>query len=167
MDNKILVTGIGVISAIGNSVPENLSSLRSAQSGIGPIRYLETVHKNDFMVGELQLSNDDLCEFMEIAAKDKIKHSRTSLMTLAAAREALMDCGLMAENMILAAQSMGIGSVCLGSPARFMTSPVAAEYLARLGFSEGYRLALVIGFGYPDESPAAKPRDETKVKWIE
>ena len=42
MDNKILVTGIGVISAIGNSVSENLSSLRSAKSGIGPIRYLET-----------------------------------------------------------------------------------------------------------------------------
>ncbi len=94
MDNKILVTGIGVISAIGNSVSENLSSLRSAKSGIGPIRYLETVHKNDFMVGELQLSNDDLCDLLEIAAKDKIKHSRTSLMTLAAAGEALLDCGL-------------------------------------------------------------------------
>ncbi len=81
--------------------------------------------------------------------------------------EALIDCGLMAENMILAAGSMGIGSVCLGAPARFLTSPVAAEYLARLGFSEGYSLALVIGFGYPDESPAAKPRDQAKVKWIE
>jgi nitroreductase len=81
--------------------------------------------------------------------------------------EALIDCGLMAENMILAAGSMGLGSVCLGAPARFLTSPVAAEYLARLGFSEGYSLALVIGFGYPDESPAAKPRDQAKVKWIE
>ena len=31
-----------------------------------------------------------------------------------------VDCGLMAENMILSAWSMGIGSCCLGGPARFM-----------------------------------------------
>ena len=31
-----------------------------------------------------------------------------------------VDCGLMSENMILSAWSMGIGSCCLGGPARFM-----------------------------------------------
>ena len=77
------------------------------------------------------------------------------------------DCGLLSENMMLAAQSMGIGSCCLGSPAAFMRSPAAAEYLKKLGFSEGYELLYCIAFGYPDETPAAKPRDLTKIKFVE
>lgn len=77
------------------------------------------------------------------------------------------DCGLLAENMMISAWSMGIGSCCLGSPARFMKTPEAAEYLQELGFSEGYELLYCIGFGYPDEAPAAKPREAAKVKFVE
>lgn len=76
------------------------------------------------------------------------------------------DCGLLAENMMISAWSMGIGSCCLGSPARFMKTPEAAEYLQKLGFSEGYELLYCIGFGYPDEAPAAKPREAAKVKFV-
>ena len=77
------------------------------------------------------------------------------------------DCGLLAENMMISAWSMGIGSCCLGSPARFMKTPEAAEYLQKLGFSEGYELLYCIGFGYPDEAPVAKPREAAKVKFVE
>ncbi len=78
-----------------------------------------------------------------------------------------IDCGLLGGNMILAAQSMGIGSCCLGAPARFMKSPEAAEYLKKLNFSEGYELLYCIAFGYPDEAPAAKPRKAEKVRFID
>lgn len=79
-----------------------------------------------------------------------------------------VDCGLMAENMILSAWSMGIGSCCLGGPARFMKShPEAKEYLKQMGFSENYDLLLCIAFGYPDETPAAKPRNAGKVKFMD
>lgn len=79
-----------------------------------------------------------------------------------------IDCGLLSGNMMLSAWSMGIGSCCLGGPVRFMlTDKEAAPYLERLGFSEGYELTLCIAFGYPDEAPAAKPRDMGKVKFVE
>ena len=79
-----------------------------------------------------------------------------------------IDCGLLGENMILAAQSMGIGSCCLGSPVRFMlTEPEAAEYVKRLELPEGYNLLYCIAFGHPDESPEAKPRDTSKIKFID
>ncbi len=79
-----------------------------------------------------------------------------------------VDCGLLGENMVLSAWSMGIGSCCLGSPIRFMkTNPDAAEYLKRLNIPEGYDLLYCIAFGYPDESPAAKPRDTSKVMFVE
>lgn len=79
-----------------------------------------------------------------------------------------IDCGLLGENMILAAQSMGIGSCCLGSPIRFMlTESEAAEYVKRLELPEGYNLLYCIAFGHPDESPEAKPRDTSKIKFID
>lgn len=79
-----------------------------------------------------------------------------------------IDCGLLGENMVLAAWSMGIGSCCLASPTRFMTdTPEAAGYLKRLELPEGYRLLYCIAFGYPDETPAAKPRDAAKVKYVD
>ena len=79
-----------------------------------------------------------------------------------------VDCGLLAGNMMLSAWSMGIGSCCLGGPARFMTtSPAAAEYLKKLDFPEGYKLLFCIAFGYPDETPAAKPRNAAKVRFVD
>jgi len=78
------------------------------------------------------------------------------------------DCGLLAENMVLSAWSMGIGSICLGSPVRFLTDNTEClPYLEQLGFSEGYELCLCVGFGYADEAPAAKPRDWGKVQYID
>ena len=78
-----------------------------------------------------------------------------------------VDCGLLGENIMLSAWSMGIGSCCLGSAARFLNSDVASEYLKQLGFSEGYELLFCIALGYPDESPAAKPRIADKVKFVD
>ena len=77
------------------------------------------------------------------------------------------DCGLLAGNMMLAAQSLGVGSICLGSPVRFINdAQTSAEILSILGFSENYELSLCVGFGYANEVPAAKPRDINKVQFI-
>lgn len=79
-----------------------------------------------------------------------------------------IDCGLLGGNMVLSAWSMGIGSCCLGGPVRFMlTEKEAAPYLEKLGFSDGYELLYCIAFGYPDETPAAKPRNAEKVRFID
>ena len=78
------------------------------------------------------------------------------------------DCGLLAGNMLLAAQSLGIGSICLGSPVRFINDAQnSAEILDILGFSENYELCLCVGFGYANETPDAKPRDINKVQFVD
>ncbi len=77
----------------------------------------------------------------------------------------VIDCGLLSENIMLSGWSLGVGSVCLGSPIRFLkNSPEAIE---KLGFSPGYTPVICIGMGYADESPEAKPRDFSKVKFVE
>ena len=78
------------------------------------------------------------------------------------------DCGLLAGNVMLAAQSLGVGSICLGSPVRFINDAEnSAEILAMLGFSEGYELCLCVGLGYANETPDAKPRDINKVQFVD
>lgn len=78
------------------------------------------------------------------------------------------DCGLLAENIVLSAWSLGVGSICLGSPVRMLTdNDLCKPYVDRLGFSKGYELCLCIGLGYPDETPEAKPRNMGKVAFVE
>ena len=77
----------------------------------------------------------------------------------------VIDCGILSQNIMLSGWSLGVGSVCLGSPVRFLRN--APEAIAKLGFSEGYTPVICIGMGYPAESPEAKPRDFSKVKFVE
>ncbi|MBQ2784719.1 MAG: nitroreductase [Alistipes sp.] len=78
------------------------------------------------------------------------------------------DCGLLSENMMLSAWSMGIGSCCLGSVVPVMNSEEAKPYMERLNLPEGYKLLVAIAFGYPaGEAPVAPERDASKAYYVE
>ena len=77
----------------------------------------------------------------------------------------VIDCGILSQNIMLSGWSLGVGSVCLGSPIRFLRN--APEAIERLGFSKGYTPVICIGMGYPAESPEAKPRDFSKVRFLD
>lgn len=79
------------------------------------------------------------------------------------------DCGLLSENMMLSAWSMGIGSCCLGSVVPVMNSDAAKPYLERLNLPEDYKLMVAIAFGYPasDDVITAPKRDASKAFYIE
>ncbi|MCQ2253271.1 MAG: nitroreductase family protein [Bacteroidales bacterium] len=79
-----------------------------------------------------------------------------------------VDCGLLGENIILLAQSMGIGSCCMAHPVRLMKNSKACEqYVSRLGISGGYNLLYAIVLGYPNENPDQRGRREDMIKWVE
>ena len=79
-----------------------------------------------------------------------------------------VDCGLMAGNIMLAAKSLGLGTVCMAGPiASFVNQPAGAAFREALDFSEGYEPLLCIGIGYPDEEPTAKPRNMDVIKYVE
>ena len=75
-----------------------------------------------------------------------------------------IDCGIFAQNIMLSAYSLGVGSVCLGRPIPFMKN--CQEVLSMLDFSENYKPVICVGLGYPDETPAPKGRDFSKVRYI-
>ncbi len=93
MKGKVYVVGLGVVSAIGNSVEENLASLEASRSGIGPITLF--VSELSLPVGEVKLSNDDLTRALSYKSR---KTSRTALLGILAAREALRNSSLTIKN---------------------------------------------------------------------
>ncbi|NIJ55131.1 beta-ketoacyl-[acyl-carrier-protein] synthase family protein [Dyadobacter arcticus] len=79
----VRITGIGIVSAIGLTVEENLNALNESRTGIGQVAFLDA--GRDLLVGEVKVSNTDLKNTLSVGAGNI---SRTSLLGLKAAREA-------------------------------------------------------------------------------
>ena len=92
--SRVYITGIGIISSIGNNVTQTLLSLTSGKHGIGPIRLLDTVHKNEFVAGEVQKSNKELIEALGINERNQNKLTRTALLAMVAAKEAYLNAAI-------------------------------------------------------------------------
>jgi len=92
MSSAIVVTGIGIISAIGNNLKETTHALLNMQSGIKPISILNTRHKDDFVLGEIKKTQEEL-HHLANADTDK-PWTRTAILALIAAREAMQDARL-------------------------------------------------------------------------
>ncbi len=88
MGKNIVITGEGIISAIGNDTAAVLQSLREGKTGIGRMRHLRSTHR-ELPVGEVKLSDDEMKAALDIAAE--CETSRTVLMGLWAVRQALTD----------------------------------------------------------------------------
>jgi 3-oxoacyl-[acyl-carrier-protein] synthase-1 len=85
LSEKIYIAGIGVISAIGNNIAENLASLKAGTHGIRPMQHLESIHKEKLPVAEVKLTNEALCEMLQLPSHI----SRTALLSAVAAKEAI------------------------------------------------------------------------------
>ncbi len=94
MTDKIYISGIGIISAIGDNIDESLHSFANYKTGIGSTKYLETIHKNKFVTGEVKHSNTELFEMLAIPEKMQKKYTRTSLIGTIAANQAVKSAGL-------------------------------------------------------------------------
>lgn len=108
--NRIVVTGIGVISAIGNSVAENRISLMQGKCGISFLEMFPSKFSGTLPVGEIKISTD--------ALKDKLGAydpgiTRTTLLALHAMREALAGSQL-TNTQIAAADTALIGASTVG-----------------------------------------------------
>jgi 3-oxoacyl-(acyl-carrier-protein) synthase len=94
MLNRVHISGMGIISAIGKNVEETFHSLSSGKTGIGKIRHLKTVHRNDFVAGEVPYSDHDLAAMAKTPA-----HNRSTLLAIIAAKEAMFNAGMTHEHL--------------------------------------------------------------------
>lgn len=85
--SPITVAGTGIISPIGNNTRECLSALEKGEAGMDDIAWLDTVHRRKIPVAEVKCSNAGLGEMAGMMGSQAM--SRTALLSLIAAREAL------------------------------------------------------------------------------
>lgn len=84
---RIVVTAMGIISSIGNTVEENFVSLIESRPQIGRLQNFDSKHKNSIKVGEVKLTNAQLAQRLGIDSS--IEFSRTVLLGIWAAKEAI------------------------------------------------------------------------------
>ncbi len=87
MSQRVFVTGIGIISGIGNNVEETLQSLKEKKSGVEDIKYLQTIHKGVIPVSEVKLSEEELIERAGLPEGEP--YTRSTLIGIIAADEAV------------------------------------------------------------------------------
>ena len=74
------------------------------------------------------------------------------------------DCFVAAQNMIIAAQSLGIGSCIVGRCAKTFATDRGKEIQTAWGLSEEFEARIHVTLGYPvDNEPTYKPRKENRV----
>lgn len=93
---NIAITGEGIVSAIGLNKQEVLQSLQEGRTGIGEMKYLQSVH-HELPVGEVDLSNEQIKEMLGIPSRQMM--SRTSLMGMLAIDQALKEAHVDVANM--------------------------------------------------------------------
>jgi 3-oxoacyl-[acyl-carrier-protein] synthase II len=111
---RVVVTGLGVVSAVGNDLPQFWDSLREGRDGIRPITLFDTSSLRAHNAGEvIDLPLDDY-----FSLKEKRRLSRCDQFGLIAADEAMKNSGLNLSQVdrerfgiILGAGSGGILSV--------------------------------------------------------
>jgi nitroreductase len=132
---------------------------------------VRVVDAPDFIEGVTNLATTENPKLKEDEGFRNIFRNAPTVAFIAIPEESYsgeFDSGLLAENMMLSAWSMGIGSCCLGSVVPLMNSEEAKPYMERLNFPEGYKLMVGIAFGYPEgEVPTAPERDASKAYYVE
>ncbi len=105
---SIVVTGLGLVSALGIGLEENIASIRKEKTGI---KSRPTILKtsNVLPVGELCVSNKDL----HTVAKIRGHLSRTALLGILAVREAISDAKLDQSKRIGLVSSTSVGGMDL------------------------------------------------------
>lgn len=87
MSKKVFVTGMGMISSIGEDVESSKKSLEELKTGVGIGTIIQTQHCENLPVAELKLSNQELADLIGIPYQDSF--SRTMLLGMKAVQEAL------------------------------------------------------------------------------
>lgn len=149
---KVYITGIGIISAIGTSVEANRESMMQARSGIGKAKHFNSKYTSNLNFGEVDLSNEALKK-STLCIKEK-GVSRTALLAFCAFQEAIEHANLSPKDLSSFRTGMisssTVGGMCntdelyadanlKGEPSEFVRSYGGGEHTLRLIEKYGIR----------------------------
>ncbi len=94
MERRVVITGMGAITPIGNNVEETWEGIKNKKCGIDKITLFDTEGFKTSLAAEVK--NIDFSEHFE--TKQIKRTDRSSLLAIIAAREAFKDSGITSEN---------------------------------------------------------------------
>jgi nitroreductase len=96
-------------------------------------------------------------------------HHAPTLIIVAADRNnpySAVDCGLLAENILLSAAALGLGTCIIGNMSAPLNAPGTEALRDELRLPNSHHVVFGIALGYKNEAPVAKTRDLSKVQII-
>lgn len=94
MKRKVVITGIGAVTPIGNTAPASWAAAKAGTCGIAPITHYDTSAQKAKLAGEVK----DLDVEQFIDKREARKMDRVTQLAMVAAHEAMQDSGLVMEN---------------------------------------------------------------------
>jgi len=77
-----------------------------------------------------------------------------------------LDCGIVSENIALAAASLGLGNVICGMAGVPLTGAKGEIYRKKIGFPDGWEFGMSVLVGYAKEARAPHAPDMSKIRYI-
>jgi 3-oxoacyl-[acyl-carrier-protein] synthase II len=90
-DRRVVITGVGVLSPLGNDLESTWAGLKAGKSGIGPITLLDTAEYGTKIAGEVR--DFDAAPFFN-SPKDARRCDRYAQFGIAASKMAIADSGI-------------------------------------------------------------------------
>lgn len=146
-----------------------------APSGMNQQRWHFTVVQNPAMFAQMKeilrenMLNSGIPFLAERAAAPDFTaffNAPTLVIITAEEERARLECGMAAENMMLAAESLNIGSCVMGSSELLFQSERGAALKAELGIPAGFSHVCGVTLGYKNETPEVKPRREGVINYV-
>ena len=104
---RVVVTGLGVVSPVGNTVPEAWANLTAGRSGIAPITHFDASSLTTRFAGEVKNFNIE----PYVSAKEARHMDRFIHYGMAAAIQAVQDAGLDTGDALSEEQAERIGTL--------------------------------------------------------
>ncbi|WP_410879147.1 beta-ketoacyl-[acyl-carrier-protein] synthase family protein [Myroides sp. DW712] len=132
MQNRIVVTGMGIISSIGQTVEENYRALVSHQVGVGTLTLFDSIHKEQIKVGEVKSTTAELIRRLNLPADNN--YTRTALLGVYAAKQAVEQAGIQDINAVptglISSTSVGGMDFIEQYYRSFQTDPATRKYVS-------------------------------------
>ena len=102
---RVVITGLGAITPVGNDVPSTWSALLAGETGAGPITIFETTEQFPIRIA-CEVKNFDPLAFLE--KKEVLRYDRFAQFSVGAAVEAMRDAGLVGAPEAVAPERFGV-----------------------------------------------------------
>jgi 3-oxoacyl-[acyl-carrier-protein] synthase-1 len=148
MNKGVAITGMGIISAIGNSVEENYYSLINNNTAISTIENISTIHSDVIKVGEIKKTNHELSKLLDLDEDNNF--SRTAMLGVFAAKQAINNAGITNINEyktgLISSTSVGGMDITEKNYYEYFNNKETVKYISCLdGGDVAYKIANELG----------------------